>query len=41
LIAGKGHENYQLIGSQRLPFSDAVTVQQVLQQGRAQGGVSS
>jgi UDP-N-acetylmuramyl tripeptide synthase len=22
LIAGKGHENYQLIGDQRLTFSD-------------------
>ncbi len=27
LIAGKGHENYQLIGDQRLPFSDQQQVQ--------------
>ena len=31
LVAGKGHEDYQQIGSQRLPFSDRVQVQQVLQ----------
>ena len=30
LIAGKGHESYQLVGDQRLPFSDAGEVQQVL-----------
>jgi UDP-N-acetylmuramyl tripeptide synthase len=22
LIAGKGHEDYQIVGTQRLPFSD-------------------
>lgn len=27
LIAGKGHENYQQIGQQRLPFSDQLIVQ--------------
>jgi UDP-N-acetylmuramoyl-L-alanyl-D-glutamate--2,6-diaminopimelate ligase len=26
LIAGKGHEDYQEIGSQRIPFSDRVIV---------------
>jgi UDP-N-acetylmuramoyl-L-alanyl-D-glutamate--2,6-diaminopimelate ligase len=26
LIAGKGHENYQLIGDQRLPFNDREVV---------------
>ena len=26
LIAGKGHENYQIIGSTRHPFSDRVEV---------------
>lgn len=30
LIAGKGHENYQLIGSEKLPFSDSVEVQMCL-----------
>lgn len=29
LIAGKGHENYQIIGDQCLPFSDAETVQRL------------
>jgi UDP-N-acetylmuramoyl-L-alanyl-D-glutamate--2,6-diaminopimelate ligase len=30
LIAGKGHEDYQLIGEQRLPFSDREVVSQCL-----------
>ena len=30
LIAGKGHENYQLVEGQRLPFSDALQAQQAL-----------
>jgi len=24
MIAGKGHENYQILGVQRLPFSDQI-----------------
>ena len=32
LIAGKGHENYQLIGEQRLPFDDRAIVQTCLQE---------
>lgn len=35
LIAGKGHENYQLIGDQRLEFCDVQVVQSVL------GGVAA
>jgi UDP-N-acetylmuramoyl-L-alanyl-D-glutamate--2,6-diaminopimelate ligase len=35
LIAGKGHEDYQVIGSQRLPFSDAGIARAALQ-ARAQ-----
>lgn len=31
LIAGKGHEDYQLLGSERLPFSDRQVVQQWLE----------
>lgn len=30
LVAGKGHENYQLIGKDRVPFSDAKTVVEAL-----------
>lgn len=30
LIAGKGHENYQLIGSERLPFSDVAVARLAL-----------
>jgi UDP-N-acetylmuramoyl-L-alanyl-D-glutamate--2,6-diaminopimelate ligase len=31
LVAGKGHEDYQVVGSERRPFSDAAVVLQVLQ----------
>ena len=31
LIAGKGHENYQVIGTTRLPFSDNVVARTALQ----------
>jgi UDP-N-acetylmuramoyl-L-alanyl-D-glutamate--2,6-diaminopimelate ligase len=27
LVAGKGHEEYQIIGTDRLPFSDAAEIQ--------------
>ena len=30
LIAGKGHEDYQIIGTQKLPFSDVLIAQEVL-----------
>jgi UDP-N-acetylmuramoyl-L-alanyl-D-glutamate--2,6-diaminopimelate ligase len=30
LVAGKGHEDYQLIGQQRRPFSDAAAVRAAL-----------
>jgi len=39
LIAGKGHEKYQVIGSQTLPFDDVEVAQAALAQRRAtQGG---
>jgi UDP-N-acetylmuramoyl-L-alanyl-D-glutamate--2,6-diaminopimelate ligase len=30
LIAGKGHENYQIIGKQKFPFSDKIVAQECL-----------
>jgi UDP-N-acetylmuramoyl-L-alanyl-D-glutamate--2,6-diaminopimelate ligase len=32
LIAGKGHENYQILGVERLPFSDQVEARLALRQ---------
>jgi len=32
LIAGKGHEDYQIIGDQKIPFSDYLVAQNALQQ---------
>jgi len=32
LVAGKGHEDYQQIGSERHPYSDRATVQQLLKE---------
>lgn len=38
LVAGKGHEAYQLIGDQRLPFSDVAEVQKTLEEKRCSTG---
>jgi UDP-N-acetylmuramoyl-L-alanyl-D-glutamate--2,6-diaminopimelate ligase len=35
LVAGKGHEDYQEVGGQRMPFSDIEQVQQALHGGAA------
>jgi UDP-N-acetylmuramoyl-L-alanyl-D-glutamate--2,6-diaminopimelate ligase len=35
VIAGKGHEDYQLIREQRLPFSDREVALRALQQRNA------
>lgn len=35
LVAGKGHEEYQLIGDRRLPFSDRAFVRELLAGGRS------
>ncbi len=35
LVAGKGHEDYQIVGAQRLPFSDTEQVMKCLQEYRA------
>lgn len=36
LIAGKGHEDYQMIGTERRPFSDRAVVQQCLSAQRSE-----
>ena len=33
LIAGKGHETVQIVGSERIPFCDVTWVQTYIQQG--------
>ncbi len=38
LVAGKGHEDYQIMGTRRLPFDDRVVVREALSTHRA-GGV--
>ena len=38
LVAGKGHEDYQIIGTRRLPFDDRVAVREALSTRRS-GGV--
>jgi len=35
LIAGKGHEDYQIVGEQRLPFNDAAVAAELLGAGAA------
>jgi UDP-N-acetylmuramoyl-L-alanyl-D-glutamate--2,6-diaminopimelate ligase len=39
LIAGKGHEKYQVIGSQVLPFDDVAVAREALGQRRSNSGV--
>jgi hypothetical protein len=41
LVAGKGHEDYQEIGGQRLPFSDLAQVQQACAAPGAASGAGS
>ena len=36
VIAGKGHEDYQIVGRERLPFSDSEEALRVLSTGRPQ-----
>jgi UDP-N-acetylmuramoyl-L-alanyl-D-glutamate--2,6-diaminopimelate ligase len=38
LVAGKGHEEVQIIGDQRLPFSDAYEVEKALALRKSRGG---
>lgn len=37
LIAGKGHENYQLIGTEKIPFNDEAVAKEILKERMTQG----
>jgi UDP-N-acetylmuramoyl-L-alanyl-D-glutamate--2,6-diaminopimelate ligase len=39
LVAGKGHEKYQVIGDRVLPFDDAVVAREALARRRTNSGV--
>jgi len=39
LLAGKGHERYQVVGDQSLPFDDVATAQEALARRRTKSGV--
>ena len=39
LIAGKGHENYQVIGDRVLPFDDVIVAREALTRRRSSSGV--
>jgi UDP-N-acetylmuramoyl-L-alanyl-D-glutamate--2,6-diaminopimelate ligase len=39
LIAGKGHETYQVIGDRVLPFDDVAVARDALKRRRANSGV--
>jgi UDP-N-acetylmuramoyl-L-alanyl-D-glutamate--2,6-diaminopimelate ligase len=39
LIAGKGHEKYQVIGTQVLPFDDVAVAREALSRRRSNSGV--
>ena len=41
LIAGKGHEKYQVIGDRVLPFDDVAVAREALARRRTNSGVSS
>ena len=38
LIAGKGHENFQLVGDETLPFSDSSVARNAITQMTSEGG---
>ena len=40
LIAGKGHENYHIIGETRMPFDDKEIAKEILKNRRGKGGVN-
>jgi UDP-N-acetylmuramyl tripeptide synthase len=40
LVAGKGHEKYQVIGDRTLPFDDVAVAQEALGRRQAKSGVT-
>ena len=40
LIAGKGHEDYQIVGAEKLPFSDRMEARRALEARRRAGGAA-
>jgi UDP-N-acetylmuramoyl-L-alanyl-D-glutamate--2,6-diaminopimelate ligase len=39
LVAGKGHEKYQVIGDELVPFDDAAVAREALARRRTNSGV--
>jgi UDP-N-acetylmuramoyl-L-alanyl-D-glutamate--2,6-diaminopimelate ligase len=40
LVAGKGHEQYQVIGDRTLPFDDAAVAREALVRRRTKSGAA-